>query len=427
MQYKVMKDYKKILEGVVNIINTTEKSDIGFANICAYIGENCPELKESEDENVEKAIFAMVYDSDNELWGSYGVSKGDVLAWLEKQGEQNLANKVEPKFNEGDWIVHHGTENIYQVVAVIDNQYQLKYGDAYTVQKCADVDRCARLWDFTKDAKDGDVLVHSSFMFDDFIFIYNNTSILQAYCYYSNERNRFIIEDRGHHCPWNMQEVTPATKGQRDLLFQKMKEAGYEWSSEKKELKKIEDEEYNGEDYGIDSLFHAQRILEKTLGSVDGYQSDDGILEHRCAISAVKKLYEHKPAWSEEDEKIAKTIINEFEQCSEWCCANGLAKEDCIAWLNRQIHAKWSEEDKKKVNNLYVLLDQMVSFNMLSNKDASEFKDWLKSLKDRYAWKPSDEQMEALAWALSLAKNCGEECAFDLRTLQEELTKLREK
>ena len=39
------------------------------------------------------------------------------------------------------------------------------------------------------------------------------------------------------------------------------------------------------------------------------------------------------PAWSEEDEKIAKTIINEFEQCSEWCCANGLTKEDCIAWL----------------------------------------------------------------------------------------------
>ena len=45
-----MKDYKKILEGVVNIINTAEKSDIGFANICTYIGENCPELKESEDE-----------------------------------------------------------------------------------------------------------------------------------------------------------------------------------------------------------------------------------------------------------------------------------------------------------------------------------------------------------------------------------------
>ena len=45
-----MKDYKKILEGVVNIINTAENSDIGFANICTYIGENCPGLKESDDE-----------------------------------------------------------------------------------------------------------------------------------------------------------------------------------------------------------------------------------------------------------------------------------------------------------------------------------------------------------------------------------------
>lgn len=45
-----MKDYKKILEGVVNIINTAEKSDIGFANICTYIGENCPELKEKAAE-----------------------------------------------------------------------------------------------------------------------------------------------------------------------------------------------------------------------------------------------------------------------------------------------------------------------------------------------------------------------------------------
>ena len=33
---------------------------------------------------------------------------------------------------------------------------------------------------------------------------------------------------------------SPATKEQRDLLFQKMREAGYEWNEEKKELRKIE-------------------------------------------------------------------------------------------------------------------------------------------------------------------------------------------
>ena len=45
-------DYEKILKGIVDIINTTEKSDIGFVNICTYIGENCPELTESEDEMI---------------------------------------------------------------------------------------------------------------------------------------------------------------------------------------------------------------------------------------------------------------------------------------------------------------------------------------------------------------------------------------
>lgn len=48
-------DYKKILEGVVDIINSTKKSDIGFVNICAYIGENFHELKELEEEQIYEA------------------------------------------------------------------------------------------------------------------------------------------------------------------------------------------------------------------------------------------------------------------------------------------------------------------------------------------------------------------------------------
>lgn len=127
----------------------------------------------------------------------------------------------------------------YQIKNITEQEYTLVgYDGSVITCPIQDVDRLASAFTI-QDAKDGDVLVHSSFMFDDFIFIYNNTSILQAYCYYSNERNRFIMEDRGHHCPWNMQEVTPATKEQRDLLFQKMKESGYEWDAEKKELKKL--------------------------------------------------------------------------------------------------------------------------------------------------------------------------------------------
>ena len=80
-----MKDYKKILEGVVNIINTAEKSDIVFANICTYIGENCPELKESEDERMIQYFKDLApFDNADELYEKYGLSHKDAIDWFEK-------------------------------------------------------------------------------------------------------------------------------------------------------------------------------------------------------------------------------------------------------------------------------------------------------------------------------------------------------
>ena len=63
-----------------------------------------------------------------------------------------------------------------------------------------------------------------------------------------------------------------------------------------------------GEDYGIDGLYAAVDILQKTLGEVEGYQTDDGILEHKCAISAVKELYEQQP----EVEKAAQHVYESW-------------------------------------------------------------------------------------------------------------------
>ena len=84
-----MKDYKKILEGVANIISNTEKSDVGFNNICAYIGENCPELKESGGEKIRKVLIGWINlepsTSFNDTFD--GFSKEQILAWLERQGD----------------------------------------------------------------------------------------------------------------------------------------------------------------------------------------------------------------------------------------------------------------------------------------------------------------------------------------------------
>ena len=140
-------------------------------------------------------------------------------------------------------VIHHGTENVYQVVALIDNQYQLKYGDNYTVQKCDDVDRCTRLWDITKDAKAGDVLVCENGWTCIFKTLVNDENF-SSYCFMDN--TKWFCET-GSECHTLKEEfvkayngkIYPATKEQRDILFQKMKEAGYEWDAEKKEL--IED------------------------------------------------------------------------------------------------------------------------------------------------------------------------------------------
>ncbi|MCR5270530.1 MAG: hypothetical protein K6D91_05885 [Prevotella sp.] len=115
----------------------------------------------------------------------------------------------------------------------------------------------------------------------------------------------------------------------------------------------------NGEDYGIDGLHAAVDILQKTLGKVDGYQTDDGILEHECAISAVISLFEQKPVWSKEDNIMLQCAITHFE-CQ---------KRNCIGGGNRK-------------------------------KAMQEYIDWLKSIEDRVqpqsTWKPSATEIKVL-------------------------------
>ena len=61
-----------------------------------------PELKESEDERIKKAQLNYWCSVGGKEW--YGIPVQEVIAWLEKQGEQKPADKVEPKFHEGEWI-----------------------------------------------------------------------------------------------------------------------------------------------------------------------------------------------------------------------------------------------------------------------------------------------------------------------------------
>lgn len=50
---------------------------------------------------------------------------------------------------------------------------------------------------------------------------------------------------------------------------------------------------------------------------------------------------------------------------------------------SEQEYFEWDDEDNENMNSLCVLLDQMVSINAIGNEHSVEYKNWLKSLKER--------------------------------------------
>lgn len=193
------------------------------------------EFEESEDERIRKGLIKAVSGTMKgiTLFGT-NVTREEALAWLEKEG-QKPTYKSEPNFKVGDWIVTD-KNNITQIKAVNNGYYTIDNGMDFNMSY---VDKCWRLWTI-QDAKDGDVLWHSDSASNG-IFIFKEIRYdgkVLCYCDYDSE-DYFCLGEH-HTCCWaNAKILHPATKEQRDLLFQKMKEAGLEWDADKKKLKKL--------------------------------------------------------------------------------------------------------------------------------------------------------------------------------------------
>lgn len=162
---------------------------------------------------------------------------------ISQQDEYELvAKKVEPKFKVGDWIINRTDATIMQIVNNVDFYESVEIGGQRRTDTYNYVEWDFRLWAI-QDAKDGDAVVDKS---DGTIGIfqsighrpdggsYNDPSYCFLHCRYDDG---FFYADFEHGNTIDSDDLIPATKEQRDFLFQKMKEAGYEWDEEKKELK----------------------------------------------------------------------------------------------------------------------------------------------------------------------------------------------
>lgn len=151
-----------------------------------------------------------------------------------------------------------------------------------------------------------------------------------------------------------------------------------------------------------------------------------------CKGSCAMKRNEQKPAWREDDELMFVSIIQTLK------LTNGAAQMK-IDWLNavkcrvgNKVNCttarKWSGVDEELCEHLIKSIE--VS-DPLPTSIYSDCKKWLKSLKDRYSWMPSDGQMAAIDGICSYIRNkadweISQDMVSDLYELFEQLKKLRE-
>lgn len=297
--------------------------------------------------------------------------KSALEAWKEKKVDNR--NKVEQKFKVGDWIVEprKGEHNcIWHIERIEKNSYWEGHVGVFIEH----ADKYYHLWTIA-DAKDGDVLA-SNVLISKYNkpFIYNgnhNSTHVGAYCGISTE-NRFNVATE--KCRWTANvNIRPATKEQRDVLFAKMREAGYEWDADKKEPKKIEPKfkvKYAGSEYNVLEIKESAGV--KFYGIEDEPNHIDYVLSDDCEIISG---------------------YGEKEKGSPYPTKSAIFSEQ---------KPNWSEEDEKRIKKVMHIIS---CDGRISNEECKNIFDWLESIKERVQphWKPSEKQLDALQYVY---RNC---------------------
>ena len=332
--------YDKVSKEVKDFFEGKQKMNSDVTQTLKYL---FPELADSEDEKTKESLMQYIWDiyhreycpptpsieicdkwltwlekqkyTQRDIDDAYLKGICDAKQELEKQGEQKppvidfnandwyvskvdgkihniyySVDKIEPKFKVGDYIVSDYCMG--RVVEITNDAYLLD-----TEQGIPFSCRSIRLWDITKDAKDGDVLVVPSIEGSEhseqiFIFkeIKDRDYVKNAVEYYCRVfDNEFWLNERGF-MGQSDDYFVPATKEQRDLLFKKMKDANYRWDAEKKELKLLIT---NGGDFepkqewSEEDMSKVQRIC-KYLDEAKKYYAD--ITEVRECVNWLKSL-----------------------------------------------------------------------------------------------------------------------------------------
>ena len=138
--------------------------------------------------------------------------------------------------------------------------------------------------------------------------------------------------------------------------------------------------------------------IRKEIVSALKFANDSGIYDKHIAY-----LEEHKePTWTAEDESFVEHILPRILNPDMWTLDQRTAdKKYLTEFIERQKRkftkeqkpAEWSKEDEKCCKIALLALNDHPL-----NQDELKAFNWLRALKSRFGWKPSEEQMKALSF-----------------------------
>lgn len=340
-----------------------------------------PELREPEDtdEKVRKALIKLVTNhASMDLFIEYDIHLDEALAWLEKKGEQKPIVII-PKFRVGDEIKTSNEESL-TITKIDEKGYWSE--DLFI---CGFDEEC--IWDLVGQ-KHADK-IEPKFKVGDWITDNNSTFQIvkvENEWYYADDGDKicFDVAHQYYHL-WTIQDAKDG-----DVL------CTYECGTPKIVfvLKGTPKKHYALSYYCYYNIMYPH------------FNSDS---EKGCLAPNDEDV---KPATKEQSDALMKAMADarytfDFEK-----------KE---LKMIEQNNAKWSKEDEGYFKSIAHALSVLLVDPYFDEIKLEHF-GWFQSLKDRYAWKPSEEQIETLKCA------CGGNYVDlgILESLYKDLKKLRE-
>ena len=160
-----------------------------------------------------------------------------------------IGEEIKHKHKVGDWLVENEPNNyarFAQILEIVDIQGRGRYRISRDIHNDEDIVECRFMEKHyhpfnIQDAKPGDMLYDKSERGVEFVVMFkefNECGSIDSYFRYNSEVGfgvnvPSVLSSKDNH-------TTPATKEQKNFLFQKMEEAGYKWNPDTLTLEKIE-------------------------------------------------------------------------------------------------------------------------------------------------------------------------------------------